>query len=348
MSMDFANSPIINNYGKPMLPYQQQVIQQPVQTSDFETPKIVAGGATSFIKVIKNDQDKKSGMIPVDPPLSDMEIERKKRGRPRKDESGNSTEIVRAESTVVEDTPTAYTYMETTKMLYDSLNQIDLVNSALMQEFEMVRNNRALKGKYNILNGLSENIGSLINNRITAIREINSSISKANELDYKRDKDRKAANANMDDDKYIADLYKSFMQNPINMAPTPQVPQVDPSIFGSGIVRADLKSGDYNGNGPVDMSYLNYVSNLTPEQNLMRYEGNNNVKQVVVFDASTGNKFFQYMDLSTMQVIPNVQTYDQMFMEDTTIDLKNKVARNINLNETFPLIVINEGVTSQY
>ena len=54
------------------------------------------------------------------------------------------------------------------------------------------------------------------------------------------------------------------------------------------------------------------------------------------------------MDVVTGAVIPNVPVYDPMFLEDTTLDLKNKIAKNINLNETFPIIVINEGVTQQY
>ena len=81
---------------------------------------------------------------------------------------------------------------------------------------------------------------------------------------------------------------------------------------------------------------------------MMRYENNPNIKQVVVFDAATGNKFFQMMDMSNGTVVPNVPVYDQMFMEDTTLDLNTKIAKNINLNETFPIVVINEGVTSQY
>ena len=128
------------------------------------------------------------------------------------------------------------------------------------------------------------------------------------------------------------------------------MPQFNPNTYGStGIIRAELHSGDYNTNGPVDASYLNYVSNLTPEQNLMRYEGNPNVKQVVVWDKSTDNKFFQMMDMSTGQVIPNVPVYDQMFMEDTIIDPKSMMAKNTNLNETFPVVTINEDpVLSQY
>ena len=93
---------------------------------------------------------------------------------------------------------------------------------------------------------------------------------------------------------------------------------------------------------------MSYVSNLTPEQNLMRYENNPNIKQVVVYDASTGNKFFQMMDMSTGEAIPNVPVYDDLIMQDTTLDLANGIAKNLNLRESFPIVQINNNVTSQY
>lgn len=352
MSFDFVNRaglPTPNYYGQQQMmnPYQQHMMpQQQINPAMFETPNIVCSGKPFFSIIKEGSTD--TALVPVDN-MSDAEIEAKKRGpkRSRKEETGSTAAIVRPEQQIIEEVPTGYTYMETTAMLRETLGQIDSLNAELMQEFGIVKHSRTLKNKHQVMIGLSENVGALLSNKISAIREINSSISKANDMDYKKEKDRKAATANVDDDKYIADLYKSFMQNPanpINMAP--QMPQIDPSIFGSGIVRVDLASTPNN--NLADASYLNYMSNLSPEQNLMRYEGNGNVKQVVVFDAATGNKFFQMMDLSTNQVIPNVPTYDQMFMEDTTIDLANKIARNLNLNETFPVIVINEGVTSQY
>lgn len=360
MSFEYMNNQNYIGYGLPMSPNgptapnytnmqnQQQPQQRPnVDMSALETPTITSGG----LKFTITDENSNRSIIPVDNTPDVSSTNGKKRGRPKKETS--SGQIVRADSTekavgTVEDSPTAYTYMETTNMLRGILGQIDSLNSELMQEFEVVRRNRTMKNKYNTLIGISENVGSLINNKISAIREINSAITKSNDLDYKREKDRRAANAAIDDDKYIADLYKSFMQNPVNVAPSPQLPQVDPSLFGSGVVRADIRSGDINSNGTVDAGYLNYMSNLTPEQNMMRYEDNPNVKQVVVFDAASGNKFFQVMDMSTGMVVPNVPVYDQMFMEDTTIDLKTKLAKNINLNEVFPVVVINEGVTAEY
>lgn len=133
-------------------------------------------------------------------------------------------------------------------------------------------------------------------------------------------------------------------------AAQPQMPQIDPSVFGSGIVRANITQGDVTGNNQIDAGYLNYLSNLSPEQNLMRYENDPNVKQVVVYDAKTGNKFFQVMNTATGEVIPNVPVYDTaVFMPDTTIDIKNRIAKNLNLRETFPLVIINEdSATMQY
>ena len=54
------------------------------------------------------------------------------------------------------------------------------------------------------------------------------------------------------------------------------------------------------------------------------------------------------MDMTTGQVINGLPTRDPMFLEDTTIDLRNKIAKNINLNETYPVVVINNEITKEY
>ena len=63
---------------------------------------------------------------------------------------------------------------------------------------------------------------------------------------------------------------------------------------------------------------------------------------VVVYDKATGNKYFDVMNVATGRSIPNVPRRDPMFMEDTTLDIQKKIAKNINLNETFPIVIINE------
>jgi len=348
------NQPMMQNpFGAPggmRTPIQQPGQQKMVDPRQFETPQIVSSGSSAF------SFKAKPSTIKVDVEPSDQEVANKKRspGRPKK-ESGNTPIITGEEDTTpanstsgqIIDNPTAYSYYETTGLLRETLGQIDSLNSELMQEFQMVRNNRTMKNKYNVLVGLSENVGSLLSNKISAIREINSSISKANDLDYKRYKDAKAAQAAIDDDKYIADLYKSAMANPQMNPVSPIMPQIDPAMFGSGIVRAQMPM-DIIGGQPVDTSYLNYQSRLTPEQNMWRYEDNPAVQQVLVMDDATGNKFFQFMNTQTGEVIPNMPTYDENILADTTVDRDRMIAKNTNLNQTFPLVIINQGPASAY
>lgn len=331
----------------------QQVVQHkpPVDPRIFETPKITMG------------ETKKGGLFRIEDEkmnikvenTSDMEAEEKKKRKSRGSSlpaTKQDTAIIKADTAQGEvvDMSTIYTYNETNALLHETLGQIDAVNRELVQEFNAVRHNRTLKNKYGVLTGLSENIGAMISNRISTIKEINNCITKANDMDYKKYKDKEAAAATMNDDKYISDIYQAFIQNPQNTAPQYQMPMIDPAIMGSGIVRANMTPDMLNNPGQpiMDAGYLNYVANMTPEQNMMRYEGNPDVKQVVVYDAQTGAKFFQVMNVRTGEVIPNVPVYDQMFMEDTTLDLKTKIAKNINLNESFPIIVLNDNIVSQY
>ena len=372
--MQYINSSMPVGYGNGigMDPYQQaqfgmnqnpygygQQAQQVVQHKPavdpriFETPAITMGETKRSLFKVEDD----SMTIKVDN-ISDMEAEEKK--RKKRGSSSNlpatkqSTAIIKADAETVPgeivEASTIYSYNETNALLHETLRQIDAVNGELVQEFNAVRHNRTLKNKYGVLTGLSENIGAMIGNRISTIKEINNCITKANDMDYKKRKDIEAAQATMNDDKYISDIYQAFMQNPQNSAPQYQMPMIDPAIMGSGIVRANMTPDMINNPGQpiMDAGYLNYVANMTPEQNMMRYENNPDVKQVVVYDAQSGAKFFQIMNVRTGEVIPNVPVYDQMFMEDTTLDLKTRIAKNLNLNETFPIIVLNDNIVSQY
>lgn len=369
--MDFMNAPVPYTYGaippQQMMQMQQQQMMQQQRPIDYSTPKIVSNGTGLKIHIVKDPDTnteysiRESGSkVAISNEIEDRNLSKKRSGK--KKSSEESTALKPAPEGVnafnqpaerlqgsVEASPTAYTYAETTMMLRDTLAQIDAVNRDLVQEFNAIRNNRTLKNKHSVMIGLSENIGSFIGNRISAIREINSSISKSNDLDYKKYKDLQAANGQMNDDKYVAEMYKAFLSNPqAQPASFDNLPVIDPSVFGSAVVRAGITENNFATGNFTDAGYLNYMANRSPEQNLMMYEGNPDVKQVVVYDASTGYKAFQMMNMKTGEVIPNVPVYDQMFMEDTTLDLDKGLARNINLNETFPIIVINDSITSKY
>lgn len=358
------NRAIMDGYGIPVnsTPQQQQPIdynfnqgnQQPSQIVNkrpyvdprmFETPNIVTDN-NSFKFAVKEDPNvKTSSDIPIDEPIS----ETKKKGRPPKNSPVpvNNSPIVRADdgnkalNGTVENVPTAYTYMETTGMLHQTLSQIDSISCELMNEFELVRSNRALKNKYGILNGLSENIGDLIANKIAAIKEINNSISKSNDLDYKRYRDNKDA-LNQNDDKYISDLYEGFLKNGAGQTNMfGNIPAMNAGMYGtSGIVRADMGSSQNLG----DLQYTNYIANMTPEERLMLVEGNNNIRQAMVYDPNTGNRAFQYFDFSDPShpvPQPGLPVYSDILLDQFTIDVTNRKAKSTNLKETMDLVIAN-------
>ena len=351
--------PLYNNAPSGMMPMNNQNMQQiqqlpqmqrRIDPKSLETPEITLDNGSGIAKKhLFTVSDDGGNTIKVEPKQSDNEKKsRKKKDLPKV--TNENSEIVRVgkENNDIENAPTSYTYSETNNLLHETLGQIDAVNAELVKEFEEVKHSRTMKNKYMVLNNLSENIGSMISNRINTIKEINNCISKANEMDYKKMKDIKAAQASMTDDKYISDLYQAFMQNPQNRTQNLVMSNpVDPTM-NSGIIRANVTPNDISNGMPIDTGYLNYLSNITPEQNMMRYEDNPDVKMCVVYDASNGSKFFQVMNTKTGEVIPNVPVYDQMFMEDTTLDLRTGIAKNINLNETYPIVQINNEITSQY
>lgn len=334
----------------------QVVQQQQMDPRAFETPKIkISSSNDGKFHYQPPIAGSGSAKVKIERDVPDMENTEYKPKRSRKKKE-DSTELAVVDTLPpdnnpandIVEMPTAYTYAETTNMLRNTLGQTDSLNAELMQEFTNVKHNRTMKNKYNVLVGISENVATLLNTKVSIIKEINNSISKSNDLDYRKYKDTRAAQAEMNDDKYVADMYRSFVNNPMMNPAQPNYPSIDPSMFGSGVVRATTPM-ELQGNMPVDVQYMNYRSNLTPEQNSWMYEDNPAIQQVLVFDDATGNKFFQYMNVTTGEVIPNMPTYDMNIVEDCTVDRDHMIAKNTNLNQTFPLVIINENkVNSMY
>lgn len=359
-TFDFINQPILpNTYNRPnqinpQQTYQQQIPQppqQPVYTapSNYDEPEISIGGF-SFTTIDDNKSTPNKMVVKMDESVGVEPKSSKKRRSKKSGNEVNGNEIIRGSGNEVEviDTPTINTYFETATMIKDAMMQIDQVASEIKAELDNVRQSRTLKSKYNVMTGLAGNISDLLSAKVTAIKELNNCISKSNEMDYRREKDRRESQGDAaNDDKAIMDMYRAIVSAPqfiandpnlMNTAPLPQVAQSS-----SGIIRP---TGVDNPN--IDQGYVNYMANMSPEMANMLYEQNPDIKQCVVFDASTGAKWFQVMNVKTNQPIPGAPAHDQMFLEDTVLDIKNRIAKNSNINETYPLIVINDHVTAEY
>lgn len=236
--------------------------------------------------------------------------------------------------------PYEKTYDETNNLLKSTIMQVDILSSEVKKDLDDVRASRTLKKKYDYIPAMSASLAGLLNTKLSAIKEINDSITNSHNLDLKRVKEVKIAEAAAkgDDDKYIMDMYNAFINAPISGGrsqlglPITETMVMNPT---ENIIRANI--GNTN---EYDAGYENYVRNMTPEQRMMRFENDPNIKTVVVYNQATGARHFDVVDLRTNQSVPGTSVPDAMFLENITIDLRNGLARDVNLNKTYPLILV--------
>ena len=147
-------------------------------------------------------------------------------------------------------------------------------------------------------------------------------------------------------DKAVMDMYSAFISMPTDMNPGialgPTVNQLTYNPTITGAVAQSIGQVDENA------GYDNFLNNMSPAQRLSLYESDPNVQQVVVYDNRTNTKRFEVMNVATGEIIPNVDKRDMMFMDDTVLDLDNHIARNINLNETYPIVEVGTRLSDAY
>ena len=319
------------------------------------------------ISVVQEEDTSSKGFMPdftksIDAPLfaeeSSSSSNKRKRGRSSKKDQGDlfsspahmtqgGSEFIAVDddnknrelSIMESNEPFEKKYAETNNILRSAIIQLDSTMSQVQEDINYVRNSKTMRNKYQYLSLLQGSIGTMIANKISAARELNNTISKCNDFEMKRYKEVKAsAAANVDDDQRVMEMYKAFVNTPVSSNPFPNVSQM--AVAGSPIMATQIGSQDDN--------FANYVNNMTPQQQTMYLEDNPNVQQVVVYNQETGARYFDVIDMTTGQSIPNAEKHDVMFLEDVSIDLKNKVARNVNIGETYPLIVVGQPITQEY
>lgn len=353
----YDNSP---DYGPPQPYYQQQPqynqFYQPIQQLQYQQPiqyeqKPVEVKDESIglkFDFLKSDKAK----LPIGPSIIDTSVDnKKKKKQPSKSKTENidGVDVVLADGTVVNtngdevnNVVYADTYQETTGLLKSSIMDIDSMAAEIKQEMNSIRTSKTLKGKYTYYVNMANAYSALMSSRIGAIKEINSSIKNINDAEYRRHKDNIAFESG-NDDKYISDMYAAFVSTkttPASQFVPPPTP-IEMTVGGYNMVPAT--AGNYE-----DIGYKNYLSNLTPEQNAMLLENNPDIKEVVVYDKASGNKYFQWRNVKTGETVSNMPDTDPMFLDDTSIDPVRKVATNINMNKTWPVVVLNDHMFSEY
>lgn len=294
----------------------------------------------------------KEVQIPLEPaPATDTKSTSKRKSN---NKSVNTTGLVTdgTDTKYSPNEPYMSKYAETNALLKTAITQLDIGLADMQSDLQMLKNNKTIRNKYQQMSMIQKNVGDFLSNKINAVKELNNVISKCNDLELKRAKELKELDA-QDDDKRIMDLYNSMISMPVGGQSgmqgggfaTPFGPNTfemtyagNPNSPNQNIVTStDMNTQE-------DFGYLNYLKNKTPAQNMMSIDSNPNIKQVVVHNRSTGQSYFDIMDMSTGRSVPNTERYDNSFLEDTHLDLINNIATNVNIGESYPIVQVGSDI----
>ena len=278
---------------------------------------------------------------------SNPEPPKKKRGRPRK--SQEKHEIYKGKSdrelSMMESkTPYISTYEGTSKQLRDTINGIDMMAAQIEADLQAVRSSRTLKKKYDYICELSSTIGTLVSNRISAIKELNNSITNAHRLDMNRSKAIKELNDGANDDKAVMDMYNAFVNAPMgNVNSLPSGFSVPAQVLNGGGGVPVTKQGFTE-----DQMYESFVNNPSPEMSAIAMERNPNIKIVVVYNQETQEKYFDVIDTSTGQSVPGIERPSEKLLGHMDINIREGIARNIDANLMYDLVLVGNRRIDEY
>lgn len=301
-------------------------VEEPVTKPSFSGSSIFNKFATGQGKNIVVERS------PID---EDTLIKPRKRGRPRKNKDNGDITVGGDTEEIMTNKPYIDSYEETNDLIKVMIGQIDGLQGELKQEFNDIRLSK-IRGKYQYLTDISATISSLSSTKLSAIKELNSVISKCHDMELKRTKELKLDTTG-NDEAAIMGLYENIINTPRQQ-------------LEGGFIPPRLESGDIplmvQPQGGMDI-FQPMVTNdelFTPEQNRMIMEHNPDVKTVVVYDPKTEAREFRAMNIKTGEQIQNISLPDPFLLEDMNINFQTGVARNSNLNMNFPLATIENGM----
>lgn len=224
-------------------------------------------------------------------------------------------------------------YDEVNAMYRQTIVQADVLASEVKTDLDKIRGSSTMKGKYTYIANLTGTEASLLSTKLQAIDKIQRSITDAHNLELKRAKDIKdAAKDQQNDDARMMDMYNAFINSPMGMYQNalnmPKVPEMmlgvngmNPTVQGIAIAEQATTQGQ-----------------LTPEQLRMRMETNPNIEEVVMYEPSSGRRWFEVIDNMSGMPVPNYPKSDDFLLADCTIDVRAGTARNRNIDRVWRLV----------
>lgn len=314
--------------------YREAIIDGNITVEEPTTSTKPSFSGSSVFNKFATGQGK-SIVVERSPIDEDTLIKPRKRGRPRKNKDSNDITVGGDTEEIMTNKPYIDSYEETNDLIKVMISQIDGLQGELKQEFNDIRLSK-IRGKYQYLTDISATISSLSSTKLSAIKELNSVISKCHDMELKRTKELKLDTTG-NDEAAIMGLYENIINTPRQQ-------------LEGGFIPPRLETGDIplmvQPQGGMDI-FQPMVTNdelFTPEQNRMIMEHNPDVKTIVVYDPKTESREFRAMNIKTGEQIQNISLPDPFLLEDMNINFQTGVARNSNLNMNFPLATIENGI----
>jgi hypothetical protein len=237
-------------------------------------------------------------------------------------------------SYIQDNIPYATAYQETNQQLDEAITQLNYLAGELTADLQQVRSSKTLRNKYNYINDMTETTASIISSKINAIKEKNKTINDVNHLEIARMKELKSIANEEDDNSRIANMYDAFVNTPIGAGPNVLGPSMQQIIM-----------PDYSDLNRVSLGndQAAWEQSLNPAENRMVLEAKGTIETVVMYDAQTGNRWFEVLDKNTREPVPNVEKPNDDYIYELDINQRGGFAKDSNRNTIYPLIVINNG-----
>ena len=283
-------------------------------------------------------QTDKAKITPADDGVTASDKPKRKYTKKEKDSSITVAEVL--------ETPTMNQYdaafEDTNIELRKAIAQTDILTNEIKEDLDRIRSSSTIKNKYTYITNLTSSQSNLIATKIQAIRELNNSKSTALKMELDRQKLFKENASKQDDNMRIMDLYNAFVNAPVGAYnPNPMPSMMDLTASASGGAGGDIKfvgvdiEPDSNGM-------------LSQQQIAMRASEDKNLRTVVRYNAETGARAFDVINSQTGQSVPGVERPDSFLLQDTTLDIQNKIAKNRNIGTNWELIIEGNTALDEY
>jgi len=279
-----------------------------------------------------------SKSLAIKQPVDATVVDAPKKKNTKKDtepQAAPSYPIAQSSMSYIQDNiPYQMAYAETNAQLDEAIQQLNMLGGEMMADLQMVRSSKTLKNKFNIVNDMTENAVSIINAKISAIKEKNNTINGINNLEIRRIKELKLQNSEEDDNVKIANMYHAFVNTPIGAGPGVLAPPMQTMMMpqdNAAMPRVGI------GGDETEM----WQQGLDPARNRMLLEAQGNLEIAVMYDESTGNRWYIARNPRTGEQLQNVELPDASTIYELDLSVRNGWARDSNRNTTYPLIVVN-------